>query len=513
MQNNTFQKATRLLCSPVSLGAMLLLLLNDHVFRVYAPSWWTGKLGDFAWLFFFPFALAAILALLIPSRVPHQEKIVKWLVFGLTGGIFALAKTSPFFHALTVYLAETILGFPVGWVRDPSDLIALISLVAGWWFWERRTITASSRPLAGWAALSFAALLTIANAPALHYGINALCVQGQDIIAGEVMPGYYRPEYLAGPGRTSFYSNDGGLSWVARPGVDNGTCERPGHTENTGNTQSSPSGIASTFYDPTNKDIQYRFTGNVSIERSDNGGKTWQTDFTLPQNEAVRSYQDRFSDRDLIHVPIPVDAQVDPITHNAIFAMSHDGVLVRKSSGEWLWVAVGTYSHKEIVLGVSEAISLLDGEIYGGISLGLMVIITMTLLLLSGKNSWALLYLILVGGFVGFLVAISLTSWKTGVGTEIPNIARQGLFVICLILGVLGTIQLIKIARRSYKTSFLLLTTGALGVFLFLLPYVLWGINFIKQYTTAWLLSFALGAIVWFVGYRIIRRSSRLQLS
>jgi hypothetical protein len=37
---------------------MAVLLLNDHLFRIHWPGWWTGKLGDFAWLFFFPFALA-----------------------------------------------------------------------------------------------------------------------------------------------------------------------------------------------------------------------------------------------------------------------------------------------------------------------------------------------------------------------------------------------------------------------------------------------------------------------
>jgi hypothetical protein len=43
------------LTHPFSLAAMALLLLNDHIFRVFWPSWFTGKLGDFAWLFFFHF--------------------------------------------------------------------------------------------------------------------------------------------------------------------------------------------------------------------------------------------------------------------------------------------------------------------------------------------------------------------------------------------------------------------------------------------------------------------------
>jgi hypothetical protein len=29
------------------------LLINDHLLREFWPSWWTGKIGDFAWLLFF----------------------------------------------------------------------------------------------------------------------------------------------------------------------------------------------------------------------------------------------------------------------------------------------------------------------------------------------------------------------------------------------------------------------------------------------------------------------------
>ena len=76
MPNKTFLRAASLLCHPLSIAAMLLLLFNDHWLRWYAPSWWTGKLGDFAWLFFAPFAVAMIFALLIPPS-PRQEKIVQ----------------------------------------------------------------------------------------------------------------------------------------------------------------------------------------------------------------------------------------------------------------------------------------------------------------------------------------------------------------------------------------------------------------------------------------------------
>ncbi|WNG39655.1 hypothetical protein F0U61_42760 [Archangium violaceum] len=33
---------------------MVLLGVNDHVFKLHCPSWWTGKLSDVAGLAFFP---------------------------------------------------------------------------------------------------------------------------------------------------------------------------------------------------------------------------------------------------------------------------------------------------------------------------------------------------------------------------------------------------------------------------------------------------------------------------
>ena len=72
MTNQAFRRTLSCLSHPITIGSVMLLLLNDHVLRVLWPSWWTGKLGDFTWLVFFPFVLAAILAWLIPSRIYGQ---------------------------------------------------------------------------------------------------------------------------------------------------------------------------------------------------------------------------------------------------------------------------------------------------------------------------------------------------------------------------------------------------------------------------------------------------------
>jgi hypothetical protein len=173
MSNRAFWKAMHLLCSPFSLAAMVLLLVNDHLLRHLWPSWWTGKLGDFAWLLFFPFALAVVLSLLIPPRVRRQERIVRWLTFGLTGGMFALAKTLPVFHDLLARGLGRVLGVPITLIRDPTDLIALVSLGVGWWLWEQLSNPTPPRAAPGWIVLSLATVLTIANSM-VSYGIIGL---------------------------------------------------------------------------------------------------------------------------------------------------------------------------------------------------------------------------------------------------------------------------------------------------------------------------------------------------
>src|SRR5512138_641439 len=74
MNNSTFRRALSSLSHPVSLGAIIIVLLNDHWWQRVAPSWFTGKIGDFAWLIFAPFLLAMLLAWLFPRR----EKLVSY---------------------------------------------------------------------------------------------------------------------------------------------------------------------------------------------------------------------------------------------------------------------------------------------------------------------------------------------------------------------------------------------------------------------------------------------------
>lgn len=59
----TFRAVLKALSHPISLFAIALLLANEHILKVVTPFPLTGKLSDFAGLFFFPYLLAGLLGL------------------------------------------------------------------------------------------------------------------------------------------------------------------------------------------------------------------------------------------------------------------------------------------------------------------------------------------------------------------------------------------------------------------------------------------------------------------
>jgi hypothetical protein len=110
---------TRPLLHPIALGAIAVLLVNDHYLKLHYPGWLTGKLSDAAGLVFFPLLVAVILRMR-----------VTWAA-AATAIVFALVKTLPaatdfYRHALgLLQLAIGSDGTPVEAVTDPTDLLAL----------------------------------------------------------------------------------------------------------------------------------------------------------------------------------------------------------------------------------------------------------------------------------------------------------------------------------------------------------------------------------------------------
>jgi hypothetical protein len=129
---------------PITLLALGLLLLNDHVLKAAWPGPVTGKLSDLAGLIFFPLLMvsAAELALALVSRWRRPGVGLLALAVGVSGIGFALVKTVPAITEASEWgfgLAQWVLSMPVRLAAgspvppigsttiapDASDLVAL----------------------------------------------------------------------------------------------------------------------------------------------------------------------------------------------------------------------------------------------------------------------------------------------------------------------------------------------------------------------------------------------------
>lgn len=140
------------LLHPISLGAIVLLVINDHLLKGAAPGVLTGKLSDVAGMIFFPLFLASILEL---CRVRDPRLILYCAI--ATGLVFAATKTIPvaadaYRHGLAVLqwpfraLLSLVRGTgtpglaPVAMTMDPTDLIALPALIVPVWLTRDRNV-------------------------------------------------------------------------------------------------------------------------------------------------------------------------------------------------------------------------------------------------------------------------------------------------------------------------------------------------------------------------------------
>ncbi len=161
-KNQLFQKSLRCLQHPATWLSITILIINDHIFKVIYPSWITGKLSDFAGLFFFPFIVVAIMSFLLKKSKISSIQVGE-ISFGIVGICFVLVKTFPLVNIFTTRLTSLLLGTPTKFMLDPTDLIALFSMVPAWMIWRKTSIIKPTS--AAYAALLIGSLAVIATSP------------------------------------------------------------------------------------------------------------------------------------------------------------------------------------------------------------------------------------------------------------------------------------------------------------------------------------------------------------
>jgi hypothetical protein len=165
------------LASPLSLVAIAVILINDHVLKQLWPSPMTGKLSDFAGLYFAPYVvLVGTFALPFGAfrRRPFAVACVGYLAIATAFSALKLSETT----AAPLLALASGLGLPVAITVDPSDLAALCTLPLSYAAWTARMRGPAIRPrrLLRAGTLAVAALSIVATSGPPQPSINSIAI-------------------------------------------------------------------------------------------------------------------------------------------------------------------------------------------------------------------------------------------------------------------------------------------------------------------------------------------------
>lgn len=258
---------------PLLIFSILVLLLNDHLLKAAAPSFLTGKLSDFAGLFFFPFLAGAALqslARLARRRLGPRPALLA--SFGLCAALFIPLKTLPGANALASGLLSSLFASPVRVTLDPTDLAALVMFLPAWGLWrhiERGTANAAPGRLA-YAALGLGALASLATSPCMTVPSIQRLAQTDGVLYAGILN--YNNNAAGG-----YSSQDGGQTWtILSPEA---LAQLPTGLQN---TLGGPAMLPITLCDPLQPQTCYRIDGRPQVEQSLDGGTTWQVAWRVP---------------------------------------------------------------------------------------------------------------------------------------------------------------------------------------------------------------------------------------
>jgi hypothetical protein len=285
------------LAHPFALIAAAALLLNALVWQPLWPSWWTGKIGDVAWLVIVPLLAAVPLSAARPLRRVSPRSFAAVVCSFVALG-FALAKAVPVVNAAVLSLGAS-LGVALKLRLDPTDLLALPAVLVAWRVWQhppprpRRAVQAAALALAALAVMADVAAPQdfgfdcLVNAAPTYYAIREV-YQPSDIGNGSTTKKIYR-------------SDDGGLTWKADSQFDasKAFCSR-----------NSDWPVA----DPSDKQVLLYYVPGKGIYRSADQGQSLELEQPLNQAPAYL---------------------VDEAAGNLIVAAGTQGIWVKTPARAW----------------------------------------------------------------------------------------------------------------------------------------------------------------------------------
>ena len=345
-------------------------------------------------------------------------------------------------------------------MRDPTDLIALVSLVPAWLLWKQKLHQPGiPTKRLSWTAVLCAAILTLANSALPDYGITCLSTQDGQLQAASSYQHYT--------------STDGGMTWQD---TESQTIE--------GCSGYSFSTDEKAVTDPANPNRMIRYIPGVVVAYTQDGGLTWTSEYEVrPAHEADRFFYERTRSWNPRYAKPPFMAVFDQYNGNVVLAMGHEGVLVRQKSGAYLQVPVGIH-HKPSRTNPGFLWKMLNGEII--LALGFAGWVTAW----SGRKArpskirTILLWLSVIAG-CGLLVFVP-PALQT---LYLMTFAWMGTIIVITLILPLFLDEIIHAIRRSKQKIGVLALTFMISAVIFLIPYTLWVYKLLPYYRLAEIIS------------------------
>ena len=322
------------LTHPATVTALIVLLLNDVVFKAMWPnSWATGKLSDLAWVVFAPPLLAFLLSFLVGRNIPGQRGAYLTAYMGLPL-LYAAYNTFAPVHDVILWGLSIVSGGTAGSPLDATDsLVIPFGLGIALWVWRRDVPSVDSLRLrCGLLAAGVAALASVATSyPDPDLGIRGVGVSDDGAV------------HARHQGFSYSRSTDGGLTWRGGSGDAR-------HIEWGEDSVETPRGR----YVIQGPDIVLMGTDGISrvvysTAYMQEKGNVWVQDHaTARLNERVIATE-------------PRKIAYDERSGNLIAAMGIQGVVVGTPDEVWTRYAVGPYLPVDFSFGNKTRLLLSDG--------------------------------------------------------------------------------------------------------------------------------------------------------
>jgi hypothetical protein len=513
---STFSISLRAFRQPIILISIMVLLINDHILKIVMPSWITGKLSDFAGLFFFPFLLAAVLAFPLEALGGKPRPI-----FGLacifTGLWFSLMKTVLPINALTETFASWLVNAQAQIVMDVTDLIALPMIWLAWMLWVKLEQKSSNREMGRlpYLALGVAAFAAIASSPCPTEPYVNRVVSWKD----RLYISYQGvPQREAETGAVVLRSLDNAQSWqeIANPEPEL--------------TKLLSGEVQHEACSSVNEQICYRISGREDIEESRDGGFTWAISWRPWQDRL--DFQQRIVSKPLSCGPtlwnVPLDLTVldNRMGRVVVVSMKNNGILVKEFDGPWVPYPVRKAQPVPATLSsFQSAADFVWPETFLFSTLALLELISflaLTRIVVSRQLrtsasgidrflTWLSAALPVIGLAMVGMDQLSTTS-AFGFGRAMgfaSLLSIADFYPACLpIIGLLSLIVLVLwyqqgVIKTRARSIGLLLVGLFIAVLTSLIPtyiFIQWALGSIERYPTAWLWAWVSAAVLFVTG-------------